>query len=290
MNEEIREFYTTQGPMTDPGSCRNWLRQTPKDLAGEVKTLQGLLIHEHIAPAYGEQISDARRMEVHTRRAEERLSRIAELDDRPLAEVRPLARRNVADCRHYSVLLVSMLRERGVPARARCGFGAYFEQGKYIDHWVAEYWNEAQRRWVMVDAQIDDVQKQLFKPQFDLMDVPRDQFLTAGAAWALCRAGKKNAAAFGVMDMTGLWFVAGNVIRDFAALNNMEMLPWDVWGAMAGPDGDLRGAEPLLDQLAELTDDPDAHFAEIRALYESNDQLKVPATVFNAVLQQPQTV
>jgi hypothetical protein len=80
------------------------------------------------------------------------------------------------------------------------------------------------------------------------------------------------------------------VIRDFAALNNMEMLPWDVWGAMAGPDGDLRGAESLLDQLAELTDDPDAHFAEIRALYESNDQLKVPATVFNAVLQQPQTV
>ena len=32
---------------------------------------------------------------------------------------------------------------QGMPARARCGFGAYFEKGKYVDHWVTEYWNES---------------------------------------------------------------------------------------------------------------------------------------------------
>jgi hypothetical protein len=26
-----------------------------------------------------------------------------------------------------------MLRTLGIPARARCGFGAYFEKGKYLD-------------------------------------------------------------------------------------------------------------------------------------------------------------
>ena len=36
-------------------------------------------------------------------------------------------------------------------------------------------------------------------------------------------------AKYGIFDLRGLWFVAGNVMRDFAALNNMEMLPWDVW-------------------------------------------------------------
>ena len=30
--------------------------------------------------------------------------------------------------------------------------------------------------------------------------------------------------------MRGLWFIAGNLIRDAAALNNMETLPWDVGG------------------------------------------------------------
>jgi hypothetical protein len=33
--------------------------------------------------------------------------------------------------------------------------------------------------------------------------------------------------------MRGLWFVAGNLLRDAAALNNMGMLPWDAWGAIA---------------------------------------------------------
>jgi hypothetical protein len=32
--------------------------------------------------------------------------------------------------------------------------------------------------------------------------------------------------------MHGLWFSAGNLVRDIAALNNRETLPWDFWGAM----------------------------------------------------------
>jgi hypothetical protein len=39
-----------------------------------------------------------------------------------------------------------------------------------------------------------------------------------------------------LFDMRSLWFIAGNLLRDVAALNNMEMLPWDSWGAMVGPD------------------------------------------------------
>ena len=42
-----------------------------------------------------------------------------------------------------------------MPARARCGFGAYFRPGWLEDHWVAEYWDERDNRWFMVDAQLD---------------------------------------------------------------------------------------------------------------------------------------
>jgi hypothetical protein len=117
--------------------------------------------------------------------------------------------------------------------RARCGFGAYFERGKFVDHWVAEYWDG--RRWVMADPQMDDTQRALFHIDFDPMDVPRDRFVIAGDAWAMCRAGKADRQAFGIMDMNGWWFIAGNVVRDIAALNNVVMLPWDVWGAMPQP-------------------------------------------------------
>jgi len=42
-------------------------------------------------------------------------------------------------------------------------------------------------------------------------------------------------------------------------------------------------ANGMIDRLAELTHDPDAHFAELRAVYDQGPPLSVPPTVFNAV-------
>ncbi len=84
--------------------------------------------------------------------------------------------------------------------------------------------------------------------------------------------------------MHGLWFIASNVIRDVAAVNNHEMLPWDVWGGMTLVDKDIDFA--LIDRLATLTHDPDARFDELRAAYEVDPRLRVLATVFNAVLNR----
>jgi hypothetical protein len=183
------------------------------------------------------------------------------------------------------------LRAKGVPARARCGFGAYFNAGHFEDHWVCEYWNAAVARWVLVDAQIDELQRAKLNPDFDVLDVPRDRFVIAGDAWAQCRAGEADPSTFGIFAMRGLWFIAGNLMRDVAALNNMEMLPWDVWGAMVRPDEPLRDDQlALFDRLAEVTRAPDIAFAELRALYEGDDRLRVPATVFNGVLNRPETI
>ena len=46
----------------------------------------------------------------------------------------------------------------------------------------------------------------------------------------------------------------------------------------------------LIDRVAALTRAPDAAFAELQTLYESDDRLRVPATVFNALLQRPEAV
>jgi transglutaminase-like putative cysteine protease len=43
---------------------------------------------------------------------------------------------------HFTLLLVALPRARGIPARARVGFGTYFEPGQFLDHRVAEWWNE----------------------------------------------------------------------------------------------------------------------------------------------------
>jgi hypothetical protein len=254
--------------------------------------VQGLLLHQHMAaPAYGVELPDSRISESHLRSTEQMLSRLTDHDGRPLSTPRPLDTRLVGNCRHFSVLLVALLRAKGVPARARCGFGAYFAPGRFVDHWVAEYWHSGEERWVRVDAQLDRAQRELLQVGFDTLDVPHDTFLIAGDAWAQCRAGEADPDLFGIHDMHGLWFIAGNVVRDAAALNNMELLPWDDWGAMPGPDEPL-SAERLawLDELAALTRAPDVSFAELRARYQRDEGLRVPAKVFNAVLLREETL
>ena len=109
--------------------------------------------------------------------------------------------------------------------------------------------------------------------------MPRNQFLVAGDSWQLCRAGAADAMDFGILDLSGWWMIAGNVVRDIAALNNREMLPWDCWPPMPRPDEETDFA--LFDGLAPLSCAPDTHFDALLKIYTS--MLSVPARVMNAV-------
>ena len=72
-----------------------------------------------------------------------------------------------------------------------------------------------------------------------------------------------------------------------AALNNMEMLPWDVWGDMLRPNEEPDQAQiAFFDQLAALTTNPDAGFAELTARDQADPRLTVPAIVYNGVLKR----
>ncbi len=277
------DFWRRPVDFSDAGAQAGLLDDLPRDIPGIVKAIQGLLIHEHLTDAYGVVLPPERRVESHARSVESMLGAIAARDPRPLTEARKAADRYICVCRSFVLLLVAILRRQGLPARARCGFGAYFEPGKFYDHWVAEYWSADQNRWLMVDAQVDDRQRGIFGVTIDTLDVKRDQFLVAGDAWRLCRTGREDPKNFGIPDMHGLWFTASNIVRDAAALNNREMLPWDVWGGMQLVDEDLDLA--FFDRLAELTHRPDRRFAELRELY-SDPRIAVPGTVFNAVLNR----
>jgi len=283
-------FYLRPGVMTTPGRYEPLFADLPRGVAALAAVAHGLLIHEFLTEQYGVTLTDERRATVHTRPLTEMLELMMAEDSRPLTVAREPAGRLTGDCRHFTVLTVAMLRAQGTPARARCGFGGYFGTGWFEDHWVCEYWDEPARRWRLADAQIDDLQHKLFGIDFDLMDVPRDGFLVAADAWRACRAGAADPAKFGLsgLNEAGYWWIAANMVRDLAALNNMEMLPWDVWGAMPKPDDHVD--EAFFDRLAELTRDPAATFGDLTAAYAADDSLRVPRTVFNAVLRRPDPV
>jgi hypothetical protein len=275
-----QEFFLTPYKITSPGTHATIFDPLPRDIPSLVKIIHGLMIHVFWIEKYGITLPEERKAEVQLRSVERMLARILELDPRPLTEAREPGKRLVGNCRDHSVLLTAMLRHQGVPARARCGFAEYFEADRHMDHWVVEYWNAAEKRWVLVDAQLDDLQCKALSIPFDPLDVPRDQFLVGGKAWQMCRSGQAVPDTFGIFDMKGLWFVVGDFIRDVASLNKVELLPWDSWGMMRGRDEDItEDDKAFLDKLAELTAGDVPEFEKVRGLYVNDARLCVPGTV-----------
>ena len=280
------DFYASAGPMTDLDRCpRETLVGLPAEPDALCRVVQGLLVHEEWAPAYDLDLHDERRNEVRTRPAASMIEAVLELDPAPLVEARPPERRLVGNCRHFSTLSTALLRRAGIPARARCGFATYFEAERMVDHWVIEYVSVERGQWVRTDSQLDDLQRQIIEPSFDPDDMPPGPFLPAGEAWTACREGRDAPGRFGIFDMSGLWFICSNVVRDLAALNKMELLPWDSWGLMAfEQDPDVEHAA-VIDSVASLIAEGD--IANIRCAYGENDLLTVPRTVFDGRFGEP---
>lgn len=272
MHDDV-EFYATPGPMTQLIGFDEAVVRMPANPAGIAASVQGVVLHPFWTDAYGVELTAEREADVQIRPAAGMVGRILELDARPLVEERAPERRVVGNCRHFSTLTVALLRRAGIPSRARCGFAGYFEPGWWVDHWVVEHWDGS--RWVMLDAQLDNLQRNAVGLEFDPTDLPAGRFLPAGGAWLRCRAGQEDGDRFGILDMWGQWFIPGNIARDLAALNKVEMLPWDGWGELGGADGPPRDA--YADEIAALTASND-HPA-IRRRYETDDGLQVPPRV-----------
>ncbi len=289
MNQTL-DYFARSAAMTNPGAYAYLFDHLPTQVDQLTRLVQNLTVHIFWADSYGLKLSPDRQVEVQLRTLENRLERTIQLDPRPLSESRQPEQKCIGNCRDFSLLLVSMLRRQGVPARARCGFATYFHPGHYVDHWVGEYWDFDRQRWVLVDAQLDDLQQGVLHIDFDPLDVPRDRFISGGLAWQLCRSGQADPALFGIFDLSGLDFVCGDLVRDIASLNKVELLPWDCWGVMLKEsledEDDLR----LLDLLADLAAQDVPDFEQVQRLYQNDPRLRVDGEIQSFVEGQFQAV
>jgi len=274
-------YYRRQSVISEPGSSIVLFSGLPRDISSLCAVVQGLLIHYREGDIYGLEIPDERKHEIDTRLIAPLLLRVQEIDDRALTIARSPEHRGVGCCRDFALLLCAMLRWQGVPARTRFGFSRYFDPNFAFDHVVCEYWCEDKQRWTLVDPQQDALHRKINKLTFDPYDVPRDQFLTAGTAWTLCRRGQADASVFGyakVPDLRG-WLVLRNyLVHDLAALNGMELLIWDLWGIGGIPEDTVTAEHmALLDRVAAVTDADDDAFPSVQSLYNDYVDLRVPA-------------
>jgi len=276
--ENWKEYYRTQSIVTDPGKHKPLFDNLPDDIPSLCKIIQGLVLHMHWAQACGQNPSDERKTEVRIRQTDRYLARILDLDDSSLTVARPLEKKIIGTCRDFAALLTSILRHKGIPARMRVGFAAYFIPSHFEDHYLCQYWNETENRWIIVDAQLDDFQRKALNIKFDPCGVPEGLFLPGGKAWQICRQNKADPEAFGIFNIKGMWFIGCDMVFDTMSLNKIESHPWDIWPMMPKYQQTVFPEEYLktMDHIAELTGGLNPGFAELRLLYQTGEKLQPP--------------
>jgi hypothetical protein len=117
----------------------------------------------------------------------------------------------------------------------------------------------------------------------DRLDLRPDRFLTAAQAWLAAREGRIDpsrvvvAPMLEVPEMRGWPQLAHNLVHDIAALNGVELLLWQDWGASLLEDVMAPSVVEVLDEVATAAAEPDVPLAVIRQ-WAVHELLQVPPT------------
>lgn len=197
---------------------------------------------------------------------------IFRLNEKGFFHGRPVPEKIVISCRHITVILSAVLKAKGIPCRSRAGMRAY--HGNLVDHWISQYWNEKEERWVNFDA--EGIMYRECEHDFSTYDIPNDEFHWIAQLWKDVRSGefKKNII---LLDGTkSLKALAKIMMYDFHALMNDEVnynfMPYFIDNTR--PDIDESIIKEL-DELADLMVDPDKNFKQLKEIWNTNRKFRV---------------
>jgi transglutaminase superfamily protein len=280
--------WKSQSKFTDPGAAGAVIDELPADLAALREASSQLVFHYRGDGDWAENGVPAERAgEIDTRYADAMFALLLRRGEPTLARKRLPPDRIVGCCRDATLLFVSLARHKGIPARMRVGFAAYFHPGLLIDHVVAEAWDEAAGRWRLIDGEMNtDWTQETDGHPVDWMDLSDDQFVTGPRAWQAARAGTSDperhltAPDMDAPEVRGWPLLArprhprpGRAEQDRdAGVGRVGMQLGIGPGLVAEQDA------VLLDEICAHPADPEVS-PDIVAALADRDELRVPATV-----------
>ena len=169
----ILDFYRQYSSFTDPGEYAYLYENLPDSLPELCSLIKSQFIHPYAdLPKYRDQIPKERWNEsIKYPTVKLVLEGLLSYDSRGLVKDRKPEDRLVLGCRDYAILLASILKYRGIPARVRYGHATYLIPGFHASHVICEVWNENDKRWMLVD------------PSMNMVDFSRDKFDFSNDAW-----------------------------------------------------------------------------------------------------------
>lgn len=271
MEKEL-QFYRTPGRYTNPKEFRDFLQSLPDNSEEIVRFIKKILIHpieamhNHVKFNY----KNALRSQMAYRSINDILSNpnvCALLSQQTLDIQSSPAQRGIFSCDHHAVVFASILRLKGKPVRARCGFATYLVPDMYTPHWINEVYDEQNGKWKWID------------PEQAIFDLEERSFLPAGNVWLALRNGQIALNKIVPDYRDGLDGVKYRLLNDLNALMKNELLNYDWMIKEAAPQKPKIFTKPvanldegdysLLNRLAEISSDEDPDLSVICANYET---------------------
>lgn len=292
MNQKVLKHYLEFSTYTNPGLYKEKLKN---DLPDGIQDI-GLLVRKNIIHrktlAAGNtganadlKFGDIKQVPWYRQPEDDILvtaaAMLAELyrrDPRGFVLDRKLENKLIVTCRYVTLLVASIFKSKGIPARVRSGNASYFDMGELgsisADHWINQYWKEPENRWVTVDV---DASLSL-KGDFDPYDMPEGKFDFPADAWLSIRAGKVDPNYFyNAKPERGALVVIWSLFYDYHSLMNNEIIY--AYGPVLGKYGKFKDfPEKVLDRidnLARLMRKPDDNFDELLKLWETDRELRL---------------
>lgn len=287
MNKKILKHYLEFSTYTYPGLYQEKLKN---DLLDDIKSIGSLvrkqIIHRttladgNTGTNADMRYGDMTKVPWHRQPEDDILvtasAMLAELyrrDNRGFTEDRAEENKLVLTCRFVSILMASILKSKGIPARVRSGNSPGYDIGEKekvrADHWINQYWDKNKEKWVNID-----VDSSLNITDYDPYDQPEGVFDFPADAWLDIRANKVNPNLFwNAKPKRGAVVVLWSLFYDFYSLMNNEIIY--IYGPECGY-GDEKKFESLtekelkeVDDLAVLMKNPDKNFDELKKIWET---------------------
>lgn len=295
-NKDVLEFYKQTSQFTDLGYYKEFTKNLPNNIE-ELCVLQRMQIIHPVA--YNDSNirnksncfwGDMTKMPITRLDYEEDYfptaqSIIAELlRKNPNYNIKREAKDKInITCRGQAILLASILKAKGIPARARSGFAPYIKyDGISYDHWITEYYDENENIWKLVDA---DEHCPDHEMGFDLNNIPYNRFIFGANAYLGLREKSINPESilYSSNPVTlGMKAALRGLFYDFHALMNNEIIFLHVPKYIKERKFNLSEDEYTeLDNLARLMLDPNKNFKKLKCIWESNLKYRILCGALN---------
>jgi len=206
------------------------------------------------------------------------LAELYRRDERGLVLDREPANKLVVTCRFAAILMASILKSKGIPVRVRSGNAAYWGNRDEpdecsADHWINQYWDREQGRWVTID-----VDGSLGLTHIDPYDIPEKRFDFPAPTWLSIRSGAVDPQRFKYANGTrGAIVVLWALFYDFHSLMNSEIIY--LHRPACGTQkrfADLTEVElEQIDSLARLMLDPDGNYDKLNEIWNTSREFRL---------------